>query len=60
MCRFAEGREALEEARALLWIGCGVMTVIPTSQTHLHHPEKPFEFYYLGCRKKLTPGALGP
>ena len=50
----------MEEARALLWIGCEVKAAIPTSYTQLHHRKKPFEFYHLGCRKKLTPHALGP
>jgi hypothetical protein len=32
----------------------------PWTRTLLHHPKKPFEFYHLAYRKKLTREESGP
>ena len=38
--------------------------LLPTSDStadrYLHHPKKPFEFYHLAYRKKLTSVELAP
>ena len=47
-------------ARTFLGIGCGLPTSNSHSDTDPHHPEKPFEFYHLDCRKKLTPADHTP
>ena len=57
-CRWSE--EARTGSRAFMWTGWGFSASNPTLDTRLHHPEKPFEFYHLAHRKKLTPEDLGP
>jgi hypothetical protein len=41
-------------------MGRVVPTIDSESVTCLYHREKPFEFFHLGCRKKLTLEELGP
>ena len=47
-------------AKTFLGIACGLPTSNSHSDAHPHYPEKPFEFYHLDCRKKLTPQELTP
>jgi hypothetical protein len=48
------------EALALIERKHDLPTTDARSDTHLHHRKKPFEFYHLAYRKKLTAKELAP